>query len=871
MRLFAVLLFCSAFAWATPTPRPQDNNLTQAFARARRQQIKSVSYELAFDLEQGATTFQVKSLLAVELNHTRSALTIDLVADKIGPITVNGKVVKNFKLRQGSFDIPASALSLTNRIVVEHVGSFSKEANGFQRSVDPEDKAEYLFTDFEPYYAHKLFPCFDQPDIKATYQVTVQAPAAWTVIHNEPVSKVVNDGGRNVTTFPATKPLSPYLFFLGAGPFVEWKDSYQEIPLTLYARKTLAKYVDHQNIFATTKKGLAFFSEYFGMPYPFSKYGQVFIPEFAWGGMENPGAVTLNERNVFRGPVPQIRRDDRDNLILHEMAHMWFGDLVTMEWWNDLWLNESFATYAASLAQDRGLGTKTTWLDFFSTKTWGYWQDQLVTTHPIETPVGDVRTAKGNFDGITYAKGASALKQLHFFVGEKGFREGLQSYFKIYAFKNTRRADFINEIGQAAQQPLTDWTKKWLQTAGPNRVKLIVDCQGGTIKRLAIEQKPSVSNTISPHRTRLGLYELRDGSLVQFRTHDVVYQSPLTEISELVGTRCADFFLPNQEDQDYALFALDEHSLKQTKASLTTLADPLSSLMVWNSIYQMVRDGALRPGEYMTFAQAGLAQLQDAALIESIIGAYSPVHSVYWQYLNKSERAQLAPELEATLWQRMTSAAAGSSLQMTFFDFYLQVVQSPEAVEKLHTMLTSDTPPRGIVFDQDRRWAMITTLARNGHKGASALIEAEKKRDASTLGERLAYSIRAALPEAETKQQYWREFFERQDLPYTHFLQAAKRIHSANHLELSQTYVDRYFQRVRTLDWEAHDAVVDVYFEALFPGVICSADLLKRSERELKLARKLTPLARRSWREANDELSRCVRVRAPMGTSKPDA
>ncbi|MFP5459873.1 MAG: M1 family metallopeptidase, partial [Bacteriovoracia bacterium] len=378
--------------------------------------------------------------------------------------------------RTGSLTIARKLLKPETTIVIAFTNTFSKESSGFQRSVDPIDGGEYLFTDFEPYYAHWLFPCFDQPDLKARYTVQVTAPVDWKVLHNEPALEAKVEDKLQTVVFKTTPLMSPYLFFLGAGPFEEWRDTYGDLPLVIYARKTLAPYMDEERLFETTKKGLKFFNDYFGTPYPYSQYGQIFIPEFAWGGMENPGAVALNERNIYRGAVTKSRLEGRDNLILHEMAHMWFGDLVTMEWWNDLWLNESFATYLASIAQDRAMGSEGTWMSFLSTKNWGYWQDQLLTTHPIETPVPDTRATKANFDGITYAKGASSLKQLHFFVGEEGFRLGLQDYFKKYAFKNTRREDFIQSIAVASKKDLTVWTKQWLQTAGPNPVKVSVTC-----------------------------------------------------------------------------------------------------------------------------------------------------------------------------------------------------------------------------------------------------------------------------------------------------------------------------------------------------------------------------------------------------------
>lgn len=864
-----MLLCCTTLTWSAPPKRANDDNLTQSWAAYRRAQVKKVHYELVLEFQKGATTYDGKLVLLTELAQTKDPLTLDFKGDKIRTLKVNDQELKNYPVRRGSFDIPARFLAVNNKIEVIYTNSFSREASGVQRSVDPEDQAEYIFSDFEPYYAHTLFPCFDQPDIKATYQLTVKAPRDWKAIHNEIASNVVTEGERSTTFFPITKPISTYLFFVGVGPFAEWKDSYQGLPLVLYARQTLAKYVDAENFFATTKKGLAFYNQYFGTPYPFSQYGQILIPEFAWGGMENPGAVALNERNIFRGPVTQSRIEDRDNLILHEMAHMWFGDLVTMRWWNDLWLNESFATYLASIAQDRVMGSKATWQDFFQTKTWGHWQDQLVTTHPIETDVEDVRTAKGNFDGITYAKGASSLKQLHFFVQEEAFKQGLQSYFKTYAFQNTTREDFINQIAKAAQRPLADWTKKWLQTAGLNRVKVKPVCENGLLTSLTLEQQKSASGNFLPHRVRLGFYEVKNNELSLFRTQDVIYDTASTPIKELEGTRCPDFILPNQDDQDYALFALDEKSLKEAKLALTKLPDPLSRLMVWNMLAQMVRDLELKPLDYFAFVQAGLAVEQDDLLLGGLIAAHSTVAFQYGTYLTKEQRAEVAPQLEGLLWERLTHAPPASSLQMMFFDFYVSVAQTPESMQKLLTMLKTNTPPAGITLDQDRRWSVLSALVANGSAEGRELIEEEKKRDPSTLGLRQAYAAVAAFPNAKNKAFYWEDFRGNKDLPFSNFRMASGRFHSSNFPELSQPYVDQFFKTATTKDWGKDDTAVEPWFENLFPGRLCTGSLAQRSKRELGRARNLTPLARRAWREAQDELERCVRVRASANVPQP--
>ncbi len=858
MKLLLILTLFLSHAFAET--RKDDDNLTLKLAQERKAQVKDVEYFLHFHLDKAQDTFKGKVRLELNLKTLTSPLSIDFLIQKIESVSVNGAVLKTFPNRRGSFDIPAKYLTPKTSVEVTYTGAYSKEASGFQRSKDPEDGSEYLFTDFEPYYAHWLFPCLDQPDMKAIYHLTVSAPSDWKVIHNELIEKEDKVGDKTLTTFRATKPFSTYLFFLGAGPFVEWKDMYGDLPLYLYARKSLAKYMDHEAIMETTKKGLAFFDEYFGYPYPFSKYGHVFIPEFAWGGMENPGAVAMNERNIFRGPVPQTRYEKRNSLILHEMAHMWFGDLVTMEWWNDLWLNESFASYLAAVAQERAMKSKATWLDFFSGKTWGYWQDQLVSTHPIETEVPDVRTAKGNFDGITYAKGAASLKQLHFFAGEEGFKNGLRNYFKRYAFSNTKREDFINSIAIASKTDLSDWTTKWLQTAGPNRVSVEPVCENKKLTKLTVIQKPSVSGNLSPHRTRIGLFELDDDELELEEKIDVVYSTESTDVP-VKKMDCPDFILPNLEDLDYALYSLDDKSLGKAKVAISNLPDPLSRLMVWNMLYQMTRDSELSPAIYMSIAMEALKTEKDDLLLGALLGRNSNLRSLYWLYLDKEERSKIAPDFEAVIWSRMEKVKAESSLQMSFFDFFVQVAQSQMSVNKLFDMLVKNTPPKGITLDQDRRWAVIMNLSSNGHNEAMKLIEEELKRDATTTGKRMALVGKAAFPLKSQKEMMWKELFTNKNLTHSDLEEAGARMHQPNYPELSKPFLETYFKKLTTMNWKDNDDKVDVYFEAFFPHSVCTEELKKMSQANLDKAKNLTSIAKRSWSEAQDELNRCVKVR----------
>lgn len=859
--LFLILMCLPLFAFGSSN-RLADDNLTLALSQLRKEQVKNISYKLAFELNKGRETFEGKAIIDLTLNHIKTPLSFDFLIKKIKSIKVNGVALNKYPIRKGSFDLPTESLKEKMILEIDYIGEFNKEASGIQRVKDPEDGSEYIYTDFEPYHSHKLFPGLDQPDLKATFEVSVLAPQDWTIIQNELIRETSLVGDKKLTKFHPTKLISTYLFFLGAGPFTEWTDSYNGLPLYLYARKSMAKYVDAERIMETTKKGLKFFNEYFDYPYPFSKYGHIFIPEFAWGGMENPGAVTLNERGIFRGPVSQSRYEGRNNLILHEMAHMWFGDLVTMKWWNDLWLNESFATYLAGVAQERALGSRSTWIDFFEDKTWGYWQDQLITTHPIETEVPDVRSAKGNFDGITYSKGASALKQLHFYVGDEAFRNGLRAYFKKYAFSNTTREDFINAIGAAASTDLSIWTSKWLQTAGPNKVKVDFDCNDNEISRFSIIQAPSTSQTLSPHRTRLALYEFKGGRFELLKNYDASYSEEKNELSSLIGSDCPDFIFPNFEDHDYALFSLDPRSLKMAKDVLLKHPDPLIRLMVWHTLSQMVRNSELKAATYIQYAIEGLKIESDDLLLGSLIGRYSTIKSQYQSYLTKEEREKMAPEMESVLLSRMSLSPKGSSLQMNFYDFYVAVAQTHNSQIKLLDFLKGKSIPEGLTIDQDRRWNILLNLSSHGHKDALKLLSEELKKDGSTLGKRMALAARAAYPDLKIKKEIWRELTANKNLTHSDKLEAGRWLYDSSYPDLISPFVDDFLSKASRMKWSDHDDLVEVYFERLFPGELCSADFAGKSKKMLKSAKGLSPLAKRSWLEAQDELERCVRVRA---------
>lgn len=856
--LFLLILSFQVYA------RTADDNLTHQLSIQRKAQVRTVQYDIYLELQKGADSFIGKTKIDLELNHLMNDLTIDLNVKSIDVVRVNGKTLKKFPTRKGSFDIPKSFLSKKISLEVEYKGIASGESRGLRRIKDAVDGEEYLFTDFEPYHAHWVYPCFDQPDLKAIFQVTVKAPQVWTIINNELLLSELIEGNQKISTFKPTKPISPYLLFVGAGPYVEWKDEFEKIPLFIHSRKSMAKFVDAGNIFNVIKKGLKFFITFFDHPYPYSKYAQIFVPDLAMNATENPGAVTFNEQYLSFGPVTKIRSESRDNIILHEISHMWFGNLVTQEWWNDLWLKESFATYLASIAQTQALESEYGNLDMLNAKVWGYWQDQMVTTHPIEASIPDIRSSKGIFDGITYAKGAAALKQLHFYVGNEAFQKGIQSYFKKYGFKNASREHFIQSIAEASGKDLKNWTEKWLHSAGPNKMRFDFTCTKGVISKASVFQEKSSSGTLSPRRTLFGLYKPGKTNLTLITSFDVTYEGEEKYTEDLNGKECPQFVLPNQNDEDYGIFSLDKTSLKQASVALSKLPDALSRFQLWVILMQMVKDGELPPKQFMEFTKEALKFEKDENLLGFIFSKHLYVRDfrqIYTNFLSVAERAAIAPELEKILWQRVQTTTPGSSLQNLLFDIYTYLAQSKETISRLKEMSDGKNLPDGIKLDPERRWRLYKSIASKGHPEAIKLIENEMNFDPSMLAKTSGIGAKASFPDIKIKQDIFRRILNPNGgMNYSELIQAAQNFNNPDYPELNRQFVDEYFKAMTSLKWESLDDFVMIGF-ILFPGSLCTKEVEDISARNLKKATNLSTLAKKAWLESHGELSRCVKIR----------
>ena len=584
-------------------------------AKKRAKQVSRVDYRLTFKLGAQEKDFSGVSQIDFDLRHTRQDLRVDFGGGRVKNLLVNNQIA-DIAYNGKYLTLPRKVLRSGKNIVrIEFSHVYSTSGAGLHRFKDLKDGRTYMFTDLEPYDANLVFPCFDQPDLKATYEITAEAPGDWKVITSVAADRIEqskSEKANRIHYFPRSKRFSTYIISLHAGPYKVWRSTWKRddlnkkasagpranLPLALYARQSLAKYVDYENWFKLTRQGLGFFTKYFDYEYPFDKYDQLLVPEFNWGAMENVGAVTFNEKYIYISPPTRSKLRARANVLLHEMAHMWFGDLVTMGWWDDLWLNESFATFMAHLAMVEATEFKEAWHDFYTgPKQWAYGTDELVTTHPIRTEVENTGIALSNFDGITYGKGASALKQLAFYVGLDKFRDGVRLYMKRHAWGNTKLADFIDALSVKSGKNLRRWSGQWLESSGTNEIEVRHSCSGRqgvtTIRSLRILQKGA---PLRAHNIKIALYDLRGGKLVFRKEFSVHYRRAYNNVTQLVGLRCPALIFANYGDYDFVRVQPQLSNLEVYRALGRTPGEKLLKSMLHFSLWQSVRRGRLKNG-----------------------------------------------------------------------------------------------------------------------------------------------------------------------------------------------------------------------------------------------------------------------------------
>ncbi len=782
-------------------------NLTRNEARTRAGLISDVSYAIELDLTtaaSGSATFASTTTLSFAAESGASTFA-DLIAATVREVTLNGRSLDPDSVYDGA-RIQLDDLAERNELVVVADCIYSRTGEGLHRSVDPADKETYLYTQFEVPDARRVFTTFEQPDLKAPFTFTVSAPARWVVISNAATPEPTPYKGENGEEFARwefapTVPISTYITAVVAGPYHVVTDSYDgpngSYPLSLLCRPSLKDSLDTDDLFEVTKQGFELFERAFGTPYPFGKYDQAFVPEYNMGAMENAGCVTLRDEYIFRSRTTHAELESRANTVLHELAHMWFGDLVTMTWWDDLWLNESFAEWASHWAQ----ATATTkyagaWTTFCNArKNWAYRQDQLPSTHPIAADMVDFHAVEVNFDGITYAKGASTLRQLVAFVGEDTFITALKEYFADHAFGNTELTDLLKPLEKASGRDLDDWTERWLRTAGVNTLHadFTVDADGA-FTSFAIEQTAAEAfPTLRPHRLAVGLYRSTDEGLVRTDRFEVDIDGARTELAELVGAVQPDLVLLNDDDLTYAKIRLDERSRNTLVESIDQLDDSLARALAWGAAWDMTRDAEMPASQYVGIVLKGIRAETDLTGVRALLGqATSAINS----YAAPEHRAELRAQYEQTLAGLLADAQPGSDHQLAFARAYIAGVFSAAGADRLAGWLDGTDLPTGLVVDTDLRWTLIVALARLGRVDAPE-IEDELTRDTTITGQERAAQARAARPTAEAKEEAWQIAVESEDTPNETQFRTILGFQQTGQEELLRPYVGKYLSAAK--------------------------------------------------------------------------
>ncbi|GAA3693468.1 aminopeptidase N [Microlunatus aurantiacus] len=755
------------------------DNLTRAETRARAELVGTHRYRIEVDLS-GRAVEDPERLFRSDTTLTFDAraagdLHVDLIADHVEAASLDGIDLDPATFADSRLPLTVTPGPHTVRVVAHC--RYSRTGEGLHRFVDPADKATYLYTQFEPADARRVFANFEQPDLKAEFTIGVVAPEDWTVVSNGALLQVEPLGDGNARfSFAETKPISTYLTALVAGDYHRTDRTLHtpsgEVPAALYCRRSLAEHLDADRIWDVTEAGFGVFERHFAQPYPFGKYDQVFVPEYNGGAMENVGCVTLRDEYVFRSRATPASYQVRDDTILHELSHMWFGDLVTMRWWDDLWLKESFATWASNFALSQIVeDPDAAWASFTNGfKTWAYRQDQLPSTHPIAADMVDLEAVEQNFDGITYAKGASVLVQLVAYVGQEDFLAGCRQYFQRHAYGNTALTDLLSALHSASGRDLSDWSAQWLETTGVNTLQpeITVDDEG-TITSFAVLQSAAPEHpTLRQHRIALGLYGTdpddgadSDGRLRRVARVEIDVAGERTEVTELVGLHRPPLLLVNDDDLSYAKVRLDPVSLATVVARLADVDSALARAVCWAAAWDMCRDGEMAAAQYVELVLSAVAVESDPVAVRTVLGQAA---SAARHYTPLEQRAEVLVRWQDGVTDLMDAADPGSDLQLALVKAFPNAAEDARGADRLAGWLAGDGVPGGVEIDPELRWSAVVNLARLGRLDEAA-IDTEADRDNTVTGAEQAAAAKAARPTAEAKAEAWRLAAEADDVP----------------------------------------------------------------------------------------------------------
>ncbi|MFG2069030.1 aminopeptidase N [Micromonospora tulbaghiae] len=839
-------------------------NLTQVEATERARLLEVTGYDISLDLSTAvqSTGRTFRSVTEVRFRCTEPGATtfIETAAESVRSATLNGEPVdlSGWSAEKG---LTLSGLAAENVLVVDADFGYSNSGQGLHRTVDPVDGETYLYSQFETADAQKVYACFDQPDLKSVYTWHATVPDHWRVVSNMPVQREEAAGeGLKTVHFTVSERMSTYITALCAGPYHEVRRTHDGIDMGYFCRASMAPHMDADDLHLITTQGFDFFQEKFGVRYPLPKYDQLWVPDFNAGAMENFGCVTHAESHyIFRSQVTDFEYEQRANTILHELAHMWFGDLVTMRWWNDLWLNESFAEWASHWCNTHATRFTDAWTTFLSIrKNWGYRQDQLSSTHPVYCEMPDLEAVEVNFDGITYAKGASVLKQLVAYVGEEPFLAGLRAYFGKYAWGNATFDDLLSELESASGRELRKFAAQWLETAQVNTLRPEVTIGAdGTYERVVVRQEaPAAYPTLRTHRIGVGLYDLTDGRLVRRELIETDVTGELTELSELHGKPAADVLLLNDEDLTYAKLRLDERSMATVVQHIAGFDSSLARALCWTAAWDMTRDAELSARDYVALVLAGLTAETDINLVTATLRQATTALTFYadpewaptgWADLSRTARTALA------------AAEPGSGFQLAWARAYASSARSGEDLATLRGWLDGNGVPEGLTVDTELRWTVLQSLVANGAAGA-ADVDAELAADRTASGEREAAYAHALVPTAENKAAVWALLTGPDALPNWRNRALLQGFTHPAQVELTAPYRERYFATVDQV-WAQRDSEpAQEFVQLAYPAYLVEEDTVAATDAWLAQDGRPASL-RRLVAEGRDGVVRALKAR----------
>jgi aminopeptidase N len=838
-------------------------NLTRLEAQERKSVVDVQSYEIDLDLTRGAEVFG--SSTTVRFTATPGASTfIDALTRTVHSVTLNGTALDVAAVSDG-VRVQLDDLAAENVLEVVADAEYTNTGEGLHRFVDPVDGEVYLYSQFEVPDSRRVFAVFEQPDLKATFRFTVTAPSRWQVVSNQPTPEPAVDGEVATWSFTPTPVLSSYVTAIIAGPYDVVRSDLtssdgRTIPLGIFTRRSLTEYLDADYIFEKTRQGFAYYEEKFRYAYPFEKYDQLFVPEFNAGAMENAGAVTFVETYVFRSKVTDAIKERRVVTILHELAHMWFGDLVTMKWWNDLWLNESFAEWASTISTAEATEWTEAWTTFQAMeKSWAYRQDQLPSTHPVVATINDLEDVQVNFDGITYAKGGSVLKQLVAWVGIDAFYAGVAAYFQKHHHSNTELSDLLVELEATSGRELTSWSEKWLETAGVNtlRPEIETDADGVITSFAILQEAPADYPTIRPHRLAVGLYDFDGDALARTHRVEIDVDGTRTDVPELVGQHRGALVLTNDDDLAYAKIRLDDQSLATAIEHLSAISDPLARALVWGSVWDATRDAETSPSDYVRLVLSNIARETESTTIRTTL---TQLVQAARSYVAPARRAEVLAEVGDRLLELAKQAAAGSDAQFQFVKFFAAAASTPAHAEALRALHDGSLALDGLEVDTDLRWELLEGLVLVG-AADEAEVDAALEADNTANGAQAAARARAAIPTTEGKLAAFASVVDSAEQPNAIVRATAQGFQHVNDPAVLRPVVDRYFSSLTGI-WESRSYhIADTLVSGLYPAGLADQELVDASRAWLD-ANPDVPALRRIVTESLSGVERALRVQA---------